>query len=306
MQTIYLDISNKGVMPTIYAKQGDVGRRFLVVLTDAGVPYSPPAGSAFSVWYDGVSGDGNYTDIGGASAFAVNANTVSVELITQMLEKDGEGVLCLVLSHADGKQIGSWNIPYICELVPGYESEEAKSYHTAFSEAVKNLPYPDASLSVLGKAADAAAVGAALTQRMYVVKGTILTSDGTARGSGTATVHITPDGIARIDYAVAITESGTVENSYSVGLDIALLRAANQNIPAITPINGGICVYYKADGILNVEKTQYGGFHASWINNGRWSLGRVYSADGQDGSWPDTGFVVGQTIVGTCYGQVAK
>lgn len=139
MQTIYLDISNKGVIPAIYAKQGDVGRRFLAVFTDAGVPYSPPAGSAFSVWYDGDSGDGNYTDIGGESAFSVNANTVSVELITQMLEKDGEGVLCLVLSHADGKQISSWNIPYTCEFVPGFESEEAKSYYTAFSETVENL-----------------------------------------------------------------------------------------------------------------------------------------------------------------------
>ena len=139
MQTIYLDISNKGVIPTIYAKQGDVGRRFLAILTDAGVPYSPPAGSAFSVWYDGDSGDGNYTGVGGASAFVVNANTVSVELITQMLEKDGNGVLCLVLSHADGKQISSWNIPYTCEFVPGFESEEAKSYYTAFSETVENL-----------------------------------------------------------------------------------------------------------------------------------------------------------------------
>ena len=139
MQTIYLDISNKGVIPAIYAKQGDVGRRFLVVLTDAGVPYSPPAGSAFSVWYDGDSGEGNYTDIGDASAFSVNANTVFVELITQMLEKDGEGVLCLVLSHADGKQIGSWNIPYVCEHIPGFESEEATSYYTAFSETVANL-----------------------------------------------------------------------------------------------------------------------------------------------------------------------
>lgn len=162
MQTIYLDISNKGVIPTIYAKQGDVGRRFLAVLTDAGVPYSPPAGSAFSVWYDGDSGDGNYTDIGSESAFTVNANTVSVELITQMLEKDGEGILCLVLSRADGKQISFWNIPYICEFVPGYESEEANSYFTAFSEAVQNLPYPDTTLSVVGKSADSAAVGEAL------------------------------------------------------------------------------------------------------------------------------------------------
>lgn len=28
MQTIYLDISNKCIIPTIHAKQGDVGRKY--------------------------------------------------------------------------------------------------------------------------------------------------------------------------------------------------------------------------------------------------------------------------------------
>lgn len=162
MQTIYLDISNKGVVPTIYAKQGDVGREFLVILTDAGIPYNPPGGSVFSVWYDGASGEGNYTDVGSSPAIIINANTVKVELITQMLQNEGEGKLCLVLNKANGDQISSWNISYICEAVPGHESEEAKAYFTAFSNAVQNLPYPDVSLSTPGKAADAAAVGAGL------------------------------------------------------------------------------------------------------------------------------------------------
>lgn len=162
MQTIYLDISNKGVVPTIYAKQGDVGRKFLVVLTDSGIPYAPPAGSVFSVWYDGASGEGNYTDVGSSSAVIVNANTVKVELITQMLQNEGEGKLCLVLNNANGDQISSWNIPYLCEKVSGFESEGAKEYYTAFSKAVADLPYPDVSLSVAGKAADAAAVSTAL------------------------------------------------------------------------------------------------------------------------------------------------
>lgn len=162
MQTIYLDISNKGVIPTIYAKQGDVGRKFQVVLTDSGLPYSPASGSAFSVWYAGASGDGNYTEIGDKSAFSVNGNKVTVEMIAQMLSNDGDGVLSLVLNDPNANQISTWNIPYICESVPGADSEEAKDYYTAFSKAVENLPYPDTSLSVAGKAADAAAVGAAL------------------------------------------------------------------------------------------------------------------------------------------------
>lgn len=162
MQTIYLDISNKGAIPTIYAKQGDVGRKFSVVLTDSGIPYVPPVGSVFSAWYEGDSGEGNYTDIGEKSAFSVNGNKVTVEMISQMLSNDGDGVLCIVLNALDGNQLGSWNIPYICEFVPGANSEEAKSYYTAFSQAVSNLPIPDETLSIKGKPADAAAVGEAV------------------------------------------------------------------------------------------------------------------------------------------------
>lgn len=161
MQTLYLDISNKGVAPTVYAKQGDVGRKFNAFLTDSGVPCSLN-GYAFSVWYEGDSGEGNYTDIGNKSAFSISGNIVSVEMITQMLSVPGVGEMCLVLSKPDGGQVSSWNIPYICEEVPGYGSGEAQEYYTAFSKAVADLPYPDASLSAAGKAADAAAVGAAL------------------------------------------------------------------------------------------------------------------------------------------------
>lgn len=162
MQTIYLDISNRGVIPVIYAKQGDVGRKVEVVLTNSGLPYEPEAGSAFSAWFSGASGVGNYTDVGDRSAFSVSGNKVTVELITQMLQNAGEGILCMVLSRANGDQIGLWNIRYICEGIPGAGSDPAKDYYTAFSQAVAGLAYPDASLSVAGKAADAAAVGTAL------------------------------------------------------------------------------------------------------------------------------------------------
>lgn len=162
MQIIYLDISNRGVVPTIYAKQGDVGRTFQVVLTDSGVPYFPTSGSAFSVWYSGASGEGNYTDIGNKSALSIDGNKITVEMIAQMLSNEGAGIISLSLNSPNGNQISTWNIPYICEFVPGIDSEEAENYYTAFSNAVQNLPYPDASLSVAGKAADAAATGAAL------------------------------------------------------------------------------------------------------------------------------------------------
>lgn len=162
MQTIYLDISNKGVIPTINAKQGDVGRKFLAVLSNAAIPYVPSIGVSFSVWYSGASGEGNYSSIGDRNAVTVEGNTATVELITQMLVNAGEGVLCVIMNGVDGSQIGSWNIPYSVQSTPGGDSEEATQYYTAFSEAVSNLPRPDESLTISGAAADAKAVGDAL------------------------------------------------------------------------------------------------------------------------------------------------
>lgn len=139
MQTIYIDISNKGVIPTIYTKQGDIGRKFRVVFTDAGQAYTIPDGAMFSVWYDGDSGEGNYTDIGESSAFSIDGNKVNVEIISQMVGTPGSGVICLVMTKANGGQIGSWNIPYSCEEVPGIDSKVAEEYYTAFSKALEDL-----------------------------------------------------------------------------------------------------------------------------------------------------------------------
>lgn len=162
MQTINLDLSVRSIIPLLHVKQGDVGRKFKAILTDGGADYPVPAGAAVSVWYSGASGEGNYTDIGADSAVSVSENEITVELITQMLANYGEGKLCLAINTADGDQIGTWNIPYMVEPLPGMGSAAAQAYFTAFSQAVQNLPYPDNTLSVAGKAADAEAVGTAL------------------------------------------------------------------------------------------------------------------------------------------------
>lgn len=139
MQTIYIDISNKGVFPCIFAKQGDVGRSFLVVVTDAGVPYNLPLGTMVSVWYKGDSGEGNYSDIGDEPAILIDANKITVYLIQQMLVNAGNGVLSLSVTDPNGKHIGLWNIEYCVEEKPGAESEEATKYYDAFSKVASDL-----------------------------------------------------------------------------------------------------------------------------------------------------------------------
>lgn len=137
MQTFNLDLSKKGVIPLLNAKQRDVGTKILINITDNGKEYAIPADASFSVWFSGKSGEGNYTTINGASAFAISGNTVTVELIMQMLNNAGEHVMCLVMNGADGSQLGLWNIPYYVEAIPGADSEIAQQYYQAFVQAQK-------------------------------------------------------------------------------------------------------------------------------------------------------------------------
>lgn len=135
MQTIYLDISNKGVIPCIQAKQSEVGRKFLAVITDNGVPYNIPSNSLLSVWYEGDTDAGNYSSIEEKSAFSIDGNKVTVELVAQMLLKDGNGELCLSITHGDGGETNTWNIPYCVEYKPGAGSTIPTEYYTALTEA---------------------------------------------------------------------------------------------------------------------------------------------------------------------------
>ena len=135
MQTIYLDISNKGVIPCIQAKQSEVGRKFLAVITDNGVPYNIPNDSLLSVWYEGDTDAGNYSSIDEKSAFTIDGNKVTVELVAQMLLKEGNGELCLSITHGDGGETNTWNIPYCVEYKPGAGSPVPTEYYTALTEA---------------------------------------------------------------------------------------------------------------------------------------------------------------------------
>ena len=212
MQTIYLDISNKGVIPKIHAKQADVGRKFRAVLIDGGMPYNTAEDSAFSVWYKGASGEGNYTHIGSDSAFSVIGNIVEVELIEQMISVAGNTTACLVLSTGDGHQIATWNIEISVEAVPGFGSGAAEEYYTAFSQTAAQVKADadraaaaaskfvvDTSLSVKGASAEASAVGNALN------------------GIRTDLAKKQPIGNYLSGTDSSLTESGAAADAYSVG-----------------------------------------------------------------------------------------
>lgn len=170
MQTIQLHLYEKPQLPVICAVQGDVGRKFQAVITDGSLDYTIPADAAFTLWYSGTSGEGNYCFVGDRPAVQVKEDTVTVELITQMLACPGGGELCLCMSRPDGSWLGLWTIPYQVDALPGADSPEAVQSYTAFSDAMANLQQiatkiePDTTLSIAGKPAEAAAVGAALAE----------------------------------------------------------------------------------------------------------------------------------------------
>jgi hypothetical protein len=156
MQTIYIDISKKGIIQTINAKQGDIGRRFEILLFENGVPYHPVGDETnLSLWYCCEGFCGNYRQIsvknGSAEykrlAFTADENSVIVELAPQMLEEPGIGQMCLSIDGDDGETIGTWNIQYEVEGIPGYPSKEPSPYYPRFVLSVNGV-VPDESGNV--------------------------------------------------------------------------------------------------------------------------------------------------------------
>lgn len=190
MKKYHLDLSIKNTIPFLHTKQGDVGRKFQAILTDCGEAYEIPDGAALSVWYSGTSGEGNYSAIGEKSAFTIEGNIITVELINQMVTNPGSGSMCLMINDAGGDQLGMWNIPYVVEKLPGAESEAAQQYYTAFSEAASQIT-TDKTLSLAGRAADAKAVGIAIAHKEQLKPEF---ANSMEECTDTAKLYVLPDG----------------------------------------------------------------------------------------------------------------
>lgn len=146
-----------------------------------------------------------------------------------------------------------------------------------------------------------------LTQKLYHAQGEVFkaTSGGTAKGSGVATVHITPDGVAQIDFVVRISTAGSNTNVFGVGISVSLLRSINANIPEIVPAKGGNCIFFNANGSINTGMTEFGGSCLD-VTSDMWNIGRIYDATGSYGSWPDSMYTSGMIVKGTLYGIVSR
>lgn len=180
MQKIRIDFDNPGLPQHISAVENDSQSRFFqATLYENGKAYSAPEGTTYSIMYSGFGpqNQGWYDTIndgaGKRAACAVSGNVVTCEIARQVLQVPGHVSIVLCVTTGKGYMHKSWPIECDCKNDRYDSTAEIQSffYITQVSNAdwnrviqaledLKNTIDPTLSLS--GKAADAAKVGEAV------------------------------------------------------------------------------------------------------------------------------------------------
>lgn len=180
MQKIRIDFDNPGLPQHISAVENDSQSRFFqATLYENGKAYTAPEGATYSIMYRGFGpqNQGWYDTIndgaGKRAACAVSGNVVTCEIARQALQVPGHVSIVLCVTTGKGYMLKSWPIECDCKNDRYDSTAEIQSffYITQVSNAdwnriiqaleeLKNTIDPTLSLS--GKAADAAKVGEAI------------------------------------------------------------------------------------------------------------------------------------------------
>lgn len=182
MQKIRIDFDNPGLPQHISAVENDSQSRFFqATLYENGKAYTAPEGATYSIMYHGFGpqNQGWYDTIndgaGKRAACSVSGNVVTCEIARQALQVPGHVSIVLCVTTGKGYMLKSWPIECDCKNDRYDSTVEIQSffYVTQISneswtqaiqavEELKNIIDPTLSLS--GKAADAAKVGDAVGQ----------------------------------------------------------------------------------------------------------------------------------------------
>nr|DAV74593.1 MAG TPA: metalloprotein [Caudoviricetes sp.] len=189
MQTLKMDFQSQSAPPVVPVMQFDAQSRFIgITLYNGGVPYEAPEGASYTVQYcgPGANNMGWYDTIqlssGTRKAVIVDSaskNVVTLELAEQALRVSGNVFVNLCVVTNTGYMLKTF--PILCRVtgaafpdtvavqsffyVTGITSEQWLAYVTACQDAQKRAEdaattfETDPTLSVEGKAADAAKVG---------------------------------------------------------------------------------------------------------------------------------------------------
>nr|DAE47435.1 MAG TPA: hydrolase [Caudoviricetes sp.] len=180
MQKIRIDFDNPGLPQHISAVENDSQSRFFqATLYENGKAYTAPEGATYSIMYRGFGpqNQGWYDTIndgaGKRAACAVSGNVVTCEIARQALQVPGHVSIVLCVTTGKGYMLKSWPIECDCKNDRYDSTVEIQSffYVTQVSnadwnrilQALEDLKNTiDPTLSVSGKAADAAKVGEAI------------------------------------------------------------------------------------------------------------------------------------------------
>ena len=180
MQKIRIDFDNPGLPQHISAVENDSQSRFFqAMLYENGKAYTAPEGAAYSIMYRGFGpqNQGWYDTIndgaGKRAACAVSGNVVTCEIARQALQVPGHVSIVLCVTTGKGYMLKSWPIECDCKNDRYDSTVEIQSFFyvtqisneswTQAIQAVEELKNTiDPTLSLSGKAADAAKVGEAV------------------------------------------------------------------------------------------------------------------------------------------------
>lgn len=180
MQKIRIDFDNPGLPQHISAVENDSQSRFFqATLYENGKAYTAPEGAAYSIMYRGFGpqNQGWYDTIndgaGKRAACTASGNVVTCEIARQALQVPGHVSIVLCVTTGKGYMLKSWPIECDCKNDRYDSTAEVESffYITQVSNADWNLAIQalkelkntiDPTLSLSGKAADAAKVGEAV------------------------------------------------------------------------------------------------------------------------------------------------
>lgn len=215
MQKIRIDFDNPGLPQHISAVENDSQSRFFqATLYENGKAYTAPEGATYSIMYRGFGpqNQGWYDTIndgaGKRAACAVSGNVVTCEIARQALQVPGHVSILLCVTTGKGYMLKSWPIECDCKNDRYDSTAEIQSFFyitqvsneswtQAFQvvEELKNTIDPTLSLS--GKAADAAKVGEAVGELKEDV---VNKSEGQIRGLLVKDSYVKQDGTIA-DYA---------------------------------------------------------------------------------------------------------
>lgn len=189
MQKIKIDFNNPGLPQHISAVENDSQSRFFqATLCENGKAYTAPAGASYSIMYRGFGpqNQGWYDTIkdgaGKRAACAVSGNVVTCEIARQALQVPGHVSIVLCVTTGKGYMLKSWPIECDCKNDRYDSTVEIQSffYITQVSNADWNRAIQawenlkdaiDPTLSISGKAADAAKAGEAINAEAERAKG---------------------------------------------------------------------------------------------------------------------------------------